>query len=49
MKGRVAEFTRWLHARPEQFIIAFGHSIFWKHFANQRTCLKNCEYVAMWW
>lgn len=48
MKQRVAEFSRWLHTRQENFIIAFGHCTFWKHFTNARR-LRNCEMFCMYW
>jgi hypothetical protein len=49
MRRRVSEFSRWLHARPEQLVVAFGHSTFWKYFANSRQRLRNCEVLQMWW
>jgi hypothetical protein len=49
MRQRIAEFSRWLHARPERLVVAFGHSQFWKAFSNSRTSLRNCEFVCLWW
>jgi hypothetical protein len=49
MRRRVSEFSRWLHARPEQLVVAFGHSTFWKYFANTKQRLRNCEVLQMWW
>ena len=49
MKGRTEKFKRWLDARPEQFIIAFGHSNFWKAFSKEKKALDNCEFIAMKW
>lgn len=49
MRQRIAEFTRWLHARPERLVVAFGHSLFWKGFANSRKALDNCELLCLWW
>ncbi|KAI8473038.1 MAG: hypothetical protein J3K34DRAFT_519225 [Monoraphidium minutum] len=49
MRQRIAEFSRWLHARPERVIVAFGHSQFWKAFSNSRTSLRNCEFASIWW
>ena len=49
MRQRLSEFSRWLHARPERVIVAFGHSQFWKAFSNSKTSLRNCEFTCIWW
>lgn len=49
MRRRVSEFSRWLRNRPEQVVVAFGHSTFWKYFANSTKRMRNCEVVQMWW
>lgn len=49
MRQRLAEFTRWLHTRPERLVVAFGHSQFWKGFSNSQRSLKNCEFTCVWW
>lgn len=49
MRRRVSEFASWLRHRPEHVVVAFGHSTFWKYFANSRTRLRNCEVLQMWW
>jgi hypothetical protein len=49
MRRRVSEFSRWLRNRPEQLVVAFGHSTFWKYFANSKTKMRNCEVLQLWW
>lgn len=49
MRRRVSEFASWLRHRPEHVVVAFGHSTFWKYFANSKTRLRNCEVMQMWW
>jgi hypothetical protein len=49
MRRRVSEFASWLRHRPEHVVVAFGHSTFWKYFANSRVRLRNCEVMQMWW
>lgn len=49
MRRRVSEFSRWLHHVPEQVVVAFGHSTFWKYFSNSRTRMRNCEVLQLWW
>lgn len=49
MRRRVSEFSRWLRHRDEPMIVAFGHSTFWKYFANTKTRLRNCEVLQFWW
>jgi len=49
MRRRVSEFSRWLRNRPEHVVVAFGHSTFWKYFANSTKRMRNCEVVQMWW
>lgn len=46
---RVAEFKRWLEARPESFIVAFGHSVFWRHFLHEPRRMRNGELFALHW
>ncbi len=48
MQRRVAEFRRWLNARPERLIVAFGHSTFWRHFTNTKS-LPNCGIWSSIW
>eukprot|EP00775_Hariotina_reticulata_P002533 gene2533-2835_t len=49
MRHRVSEFTRWLGQQPEQVVVAFGHSTFWKYFSNSKSRMKNCEVRQMLW
>eukprot|EP00877_Chromochloris_zofingiensis_P003388 jgi/Chrzof1/1304/Cz10g02110.t1 len=48
LKHRVGEFSRWLQSRPEKFVVAFGHSTFWKHFSNNKIGMKNCDMMTMY-
>jgi hypothetical protein len=48
VQRRIGEFKRWLYSRPEQVIVAFGHSAFWKEFAAgfcgvKPAGMRNCE------
>ena len=45
MATRVEAFRAWVLRRPEQTIVAFGHSTFWKYFLGKQNekRLKNCE------
>jgi len=45
MATRVEAFRAWVLGRPEQTIVAFGHSTFWKYFLGKQheKRLKNCE------
>jgi hypothetical protein len=49
MRGRVAEFGRWLSSRPERLVVAVGHSTFFRNFTRARTRMRNCEVQVMWW
>ena len=49
LRARVSEFSRWLRNRPEQVVVAFGHSTFWKYFTNNKKRMHNCEVLHMFW
>jgi broad specificity phosphatase PhoE len=49
MRGRVAEFGRWLSSRPERLVVAVGHSTFFRNFTRARARMRNCEVQVMWW
>ena len=40
---RVGMFRAWLLARPERVVVAFGHSTFFKEFAQLSVRMANCE------
>ncbi|KAF8059373.1 PMA1 [Scenedesmus sp. PABB004] len=47
MRRRVSEFSRWLRATPEQVVVAFGHSTYWKYFSNSKAKMRNCEVLQL--
>ncbi|MEW5317602.1 MAG: hypothetical protein WDW38_008886 [Sanguina aurantia] len=45
---RVNEFNRWISARPEKFIVCFGHCMFWEMFTKEAK-MKNCDVLVRYW
>jgi len=43
---RVGRFRRWVQARPEQHVVAIGHSCFFKEVTGGRS-LRNGEVHCM--
>ncbi|KAK9836142.1 hypothetical protein WJX81_004420 [Elliptochloris bilobata] len=43
MQERVGQFRRWVQARPEQVIVAIGHSCMFRELTGGGRHLKNCE------
>lgn len=44
-KERLADFTRWISARPERSIVVVGHGAFFRHLTGHP--FRNCE-IGKW-